>query len=254
VPTTSLSVGVVALLVAAGPANDLDSLQGAWKLSKDHWGIRGDVNGLTGTWTIQGNGMIWAFTTATRGTIRFDSTKDPGRFERNFADTTVKGTYRLEGDTLKIYRPTIATRHAPPVDLPEEPARGYELEIWKRLDKSKGEGVDGDWRRTAYLLAGGRNLISMTGDTKMHIKGDLWESRAEDQRQCSFRIDPTKAPKHLDVTFGGTALRGPHTEPWVYKLEGDRLTVWQPLRTRPTSVSDAADSKDHFWVFDKLKP
>jgi uncharacterized protein (TIGR03067 family) len=189
-----------------------------------------------------------------RGTITLDPTKTPGRFERTIVDvpeSKVKGTYRLEGDTLKLYEPMLSGSE-PPVDLPEEPARGYELEVWKRAGETGGAGLDGDWKLAAFLMVGKRDISSMMGERVMRIQGGTCQFRSDSLRRCTIKVDPSQSPKHFDMTFEETALRGRHTQPRVYRLEGDRLTVWQSFRGRPTEVSDAADSEAHFQVFERV--
>ena len=252
---TSVSIGMVMLLMAAGNADDMDRLQGVWGLTNNHWGGRDHKNGA-GTWTIQGDNLTMAYTSTSHGTITLDPARTPGRFERTaaeFPDVKVRGTYRLEGDTLRLYS-AMLPRFEPPADLPDEPARGYELEVWKRVDGTRGDGFDGEWKRVAFSLAGKRDVSSMMGEAVMRVRGDTYQITSAARRRCTIKVDPTRSPKHIDLTFEADALRGRHTEARVYRLDGDKLMVWQSAQGRPAEASDAADSKGHFEVFERVKP
>ncbi len=276
---TLLSLGMVLVLTAAGKADERDRLQGVWKLTRDHMAGREHKN-VAGTWTIQGDNLTMSYTSTSKGTITLDPSKTPGRFERTIAerpDLKVKGTYRLERDTLKLYS-AMLHRTEPPTDLPDEPVLGHQLVVWKRVDGTRGDGLDGEWKEVAFFLVGKRDIINRLGESVMRVRGDTYQIKSVSQRRCTIKIDPTQSPKHLDLTFEADALgekltnRKPRpgnlaaltfeadalgekrTNPRVYRLDGDRLTVWQGIQGRPTEVSDAADSDNHFEVFERVKP
>lgn len=247
-----LTLGVVAFLVAAGPAEEMERLQGTWNLGNHHHGGR-DHKDLAGSWLIKGNAVTITTATARRGTISLDTTKTPGRFEKtdfDYPTVRIRGTFRLDGDTLKLYYPFL--RGEPPVDLPDEPARGYVLEVWKRIGEKEPGGLDGSWRRVALLNAG--NRVLSLGKAVMVVKGTVYAWASESQRNCTIKIDPSKDPKHLDITFENPPFaRGGPSEPWVYRLDGDRLTIWESgIQGRPTEASNAPDSKSNFRVFERL--
>ena len=275
----SISLGVVLLLGAAGNADERDRLQGVWKLTKAHMAGRDNKN-VAATWTIQGDNLTIAHTSTSQGTITLDPSKTPGRFEwtvPGHPDRKVRGTYRLEGDTLKLYS-ALLRLNEPPTDLPDEPVLGHQLVVWKRVDGTRGDGLDGEWKRVAFILADKRDIISRLGETVMRVRGDTYQIKSTSQRRGTIKIDPTQSPKHLDLTFEADALgekltnSKPRpgnlaaltfeadalgeklTNPRVYRLDGDRLTVWQGIQGRPTEVSDAADSENHFEVFERVKP
>ncbi len=57
----------------------------------------------------------------------------------------------------------------------------------------------------------------------------------------TYTIDPSRSPKHLDITFGGSMVNGAKALD-IYKLDGDRLTICSvSLRdggeTRPAGFS-----------------
>jgi uncharacterized protein (TIGR03067 family) len=58
---------------------------------------------------------------------------------------------------------------------------------------------------------------------KLTITGEEWKVRSGDEEKIkmTFKIDPSKDPKTIDLTIksGGKVSRG------IYKLEGDTLTV-----------------------------
>jgi uncharacterized protein (TIGR03067 family) len=250
-----VAAGVAILLIAAGPGDDLDRLQGSWKLVREHSGSK-DYKNVTSVWIITGNSLTMRLASSDRGTIKLDPTKKPGRFEMagaDYPDAKVVGTYSLERDTLKLYT-RMTSRVEPPTDLPDEPARGYELVTWKRVrPEGNPEGIDGEWRQVSFLVAARPNLTSRFGEVRIKFRGNSYERRYASERRCEISLDPSKDPKHIDLKFEADVLRGKHTEPQVYRLDGDCLTVWQGLHARPAVASDAPESPQHYQVFERAK-
>lgn len=96
----------------------------------------------------------------------------------------------------------------------------------------------GTWRAVAFEADGSPVAPQQYQDARLVIAGDrftLWNPLpdAEQRVEGTFRVDPSKAPKELDLHLdGGKTVRE------VYELEGDTLRVCYPVRggDRPTSL------------------
>ncbi len=251
---TAMMIVAVSLLGAAEPEDEIDRLQGRWKLVREH--IAGsDLHNTERTWVIKGDSLTITHTITGRGTIRLDPTRNPGRFEKTNASSPGRklvGIYVLEGDTFKTYSSPLS-RDELPTDFPKEPDRRYLLDVWKRQNAPKGEGLDGDWK-LVERLQGQRRYD--TKDFTMKIEGGEYSIRNHQVIHATIKLDPTTKLKQIDIKYGDDSpVLGGKTRPKVYRLEGDRLTVWAgTLDERPTEVSDELESSNYFEVFERVKP
>jgi uncharacterized protein (TIGR03067 family) len=250
---TLIAIATLSLVVTNDMGDDLARLQGTWKLTRDHWGRR-DHQVVGGTmWVVKGDTLTIRSTRTVSGTIRFDPTKKPARFEATydeFPDAKKSGTYLREGDVLKLYSPN--SRADPPTDLPEKPARGYQLEIWQRIGNSTAGGFEGSWKQVDVILS---ELHYTVGTTIMEIKDNHFTTSVVKSDTCKITIDDSSDPKKVDLIFDSDSksndIEHKRTELRVYRLEGNRLTIWQGLQGRPSNISDAQESENHFQVFEK---
>jgi uncharacterized protein (TIGR03067 family) len=263
----SLAAAAVACSVAAGPAEEMDRLQGSWKLVREHMWSSGDRKVGVGTWVINGNTLTQEYSDTTVGTIKLDPTHMPGRFERtrvtngNEPGSKFVGTYRLEGDTLKFYMASMS-RDEPPTDFPEGPASGHHLEVWKRVGRPTGDGLDGEWKAVATYVFGMKNIQLPKQEKIMNVRGGDYRTQIHSRwDNLIIKIDPSKDPKQIDITYVDDPFlnMSTHTSRCVYWLDGDRLTVWEGtvwegIGKRPTEADDGPDSRQRFRVFEKVKP
>jgi uncharacterized protein (TIGR03067 family) len=91
-------------------------------------------------------------------------------------------------------------------------------------DKSK---LQGEWKLISMEASGKKKSDDALKDSKVVIKDDGWLSPGG--IQFTFKIDPTKDPKHLDLSGspGGGGLD--MTWPGIYKIEGETLTFCRSL-------------------------
>jgi uncharacterized protein (TIGR03067 family) len=250
--TSSVAVAA-ALTSAARAADDLDRLQGTWRCVNRHIGRR-DHKDVSVTWVIDGRSLTTEFLAAFGGTIALDKRKTPWRF--TFTVDTAPGvqrtgTCRVEGKTLTRYYGQLST-YPPPDDLPARPARGYVLEVWERTSAA-ADGLEGEWELRSVTTGALPNFH--TGEDVMVVEGARYRRRTRSCERATIAVDATQDPKHLDITFLDDPVLGRHTAPWVYRLDGDRLTAWESTSSRrPTEVSEAPDSPQSYWVFEKKKP
>lgn len=101
-----------------------------------------------------------------------------------------------------------------------------------------------------------RNLKGIN-NTTIKIRGTDYHGQVSGKRdRITIEIDPSKVPKRLDLTYEDDSPlnRGRYTSHSVYRLDGDRLTVWDASLELPSEPNDAVDSPQRFQVFEKVKP
>jgi uncharacterized protein (TIGR03067 family) len=86
----------------------------------------------------------------------------------------------------------------------------------KEMDKLQGE-----WTMISLEQKGKKATDELVKQYKLTIKGDQWIVSSGREATMTFKIDPSKEPKTMDLTFEGkqAVSRG------IYKLEGDTLTL-----------------------------
>jgi uncharacterized protein (TIGR03067 family) len=122
--------------------------------------------------------------------------------------------------------------------------------------------------RDAKLLEGEWVVVAAEDEgmtvSAVDVKGNKWVfNGAEITAICpdgttgrmSFKLDPVKKPKEIDVT----SLDGPlkvKTQTGIYELEEGRLRVCLPAKEkgRPTEFATTADSGLTMMTFEKRKP
>jgi len=100
--------------------------------------------------------------------------------------------------------------------------------------KKELEKLQGEWTMVSMETKGMKAGDKVVKQYKLTIKGDQWTvTTLKGGARATFKIDPSKNPKTIDLTFElnkkGTPSRG------IYKLEGDTLILCRAAgdRERP---------------------
>jgi uncharacterized protein (TIGR03067 family) len=110
------------------------------------------------------------------------------------------------------------------------------------------EELQGDWEVVEFIADGKPSPEEVCKEIKIVFKGEKMQLSGPGEigiREYSFKLDPSKKPKAIDVT----ALDGPFKDksvPAIYELEGDELRFCMPnqeTKDRPTEFKAAEGSK-----------
>jgi uncharacterized protein (TIGR03067 family) len=123
--------------------------------------------------------------------------------------------------------------------------------------KSDLKGIEGTWEVLQGVINGRpapedlSKLKFSFNENTLTISG----AGRPGKHEYSFRIDPTKEPKALDIS----AADGPQKElsiSCIYELNGDQLKLAMPNRetqARPTEFKSVPDSRIAVWVLKRAK-
>ncbi len=104
--------------------------------------------------------------------------------------------------------------------------------VWSQDDEAKK--LQGNWTVVA-LEAGGKPVpeeqVKAVNLQLTFKENKLTTQSAGETKEGTFKLDPTKKPKEIDVTFGVKTSKG------IYQLEGDTLKLCLSEGERPTEFA-----------------
>jgi uncharacterized protein (TIGR03067 family) len=115
------------------------------------------------------------------------------------------------------------------------------------------ERLQGTWAATAVIDNGREEAAEQVRELKLTIKGDKYiYTLGQRSFAAVYKIDPTKKPKEMDVTFEEGPIKGT-TMRAIYALEGDELKICGGDK-RPAELASRPKSQVILFVFKRGKP
>jgi uncharacterized protein (TIGR03067 family) len=126
----------------------------------------------------------------------------------------------------------------------------------KDAAKTSPDLLQGSWRFTRVIQNGEETPADVYGGAKVTVQKDrLTISLTKKTHTATFRLDPAKKPKQIDLVpadgrFQGKTLNG------IYAVRGKILRIcWaEPGKDRPAGFDSKADSGHYLMVLERRKP
>lgn len=251
----------------------MEAFQGSWTM------ISLQINGdkvsddqvKTGRLVVQGDRYTPTLgTNSSTSTYKLDTTASPSTIDFTFVDgpqkgKTVKGIYSFDGETLRICR-GLTEGDARPSAFAAPEDSGSLLVVWKRAkggspaesDAAKAEYVrfEGTWSYESVEVEGKAVPEDVLKTRKLILKGNEFTlQQPSPPDQGTFKVDVSKSPKTIDVTFTGGPEAG-RVSLGIYELEGDvcRVCIGLADKPRPTAFISRPNSGHVLEVLERVKP
>jgi uncharacterized protein (TIGR03067 family) len=223
-----------ALATAAGDGDKPNDLQGTWNLITCRLN-----NGVafrmleSGELTFEGNRYTQSEIMRFRGTIKWDETRQPKRFERTSdapagrRPLTRYGIYRLEGDTYTECTSAPGTKE-PPSEFEAKPGSRVTLDVWKRARRrgvpvtaTDADRLEGTWTLVSRVISGMPSTEEgMRGFTET-FRGGRYVSEFHRVLHGTFKLgrEGYRGGEIDLLTSSDTSLKG-NTSLCVYQRKG----------------------------------
>jgi uncharacterized protein (TIGR03067 family) len=158
---------------------------------------------------------------------------------------TIKGIYKLDGDTLTICRGQSAATGRP-TEFAAPTGSRLLLVVWKRASTAAGEKwkvtqaelkrFEAKWRFVSIEIEGRPVPEEVFQEDSLELKGKKYTLTIHGKTTSgAFKIDPTTKPKAIDITITDGPAKDKVAK-GIYELDGDtqRLCVAAPGKQRPT--------------------
>jgi uncharacterized protein (TIGR03067 family) len=234
----------VGLLTGAGQPKDAKSnedegaLQGRWTMVS--LVIKGDPvpQSLVGPGALVVEGVDYRLTLGTNSavsTIKVDASKTPKAIDFTFTagpqkGETVRGIYKVEGDTLTVCR-GLTEGDNRPATFASPADSGLLLVVWKRSEPNAATRAEmakfqGTWQLVSAETEGKKADDAQVKQIRVTITGNSHTVRFGDQvivHDVAFTIDPTRTPHWTTDTINDGPDKGKQIL-GIYRLDGDMLT------------------------------
>ena len=166
-----------------------------------------------------------------------DSSRDPKTMVDTLPDgKTIKGIYKLEGDTLTSCVATVDQDH--PKEFSSKTGSGYTLRVFKRIPEGK-PSIEGIWVPASAELAGTKLPEESVKNWKLTLKPDQYVfENGKEADQGTLKLDTSKNPHVIDI-MGTEGPNKGKTILAIYELSKDELKICYDLggKNRPTEFA-----------------
>jgi uncharacterized protein (TIGR03067 family) len=110
--------------------------------------------------------------------------------------------------------------------------------------------LTGTWSIVSAQKGGGELPANELKELRLIFNGDKLSARfGEKSKDGTFKIDPSKKPKQIDITLMDKTAEG------IYRFKGDNLELClsEPGEPRPTEFKSAEGSKTFLFVLKREK-
>jgi uncharacterized protein (TIGR03067 family) len=119
--------------------------------------------------------------------------------------------------------------------------------------KKEYDKFDGTWKMESFTVDGKPAPIESFAEFRMTLKGETFATvTPEGKTNGTYKVDPSKSPKTIDITFTGGPLDGV-TMLGVYKLDGDTYTVCIPAGGGNERAKELASKPGSGLILEVLK-
>lgn len=129
-------------------------------------------------------------------------------------------------------------------------ASGADSVVQQELDR-----MQGTWQMVSHQIDGQQDK-ALTGAVRV-VEGDKFAIKQGDKvlRAATMKIDPTKTPKWIDITFTEGPEKG-KTRRGIYVLEGDmhKICYGDLDKERPSEFVSKQRTGHRLVVFKRVKP
>lgn len=115
------------------------------------------------------------------------------------------------------------------------------------------ETIQGSWSVVKATKRGKEAPEDEIKQVKLTFKGNtVTVNDGKRDEEASFKLDPAKKPKEIDITPGGNAEKA---VPGIYELTGDDLKICfsGPGGVRPTTFEATPESKHSLLILKRMK-
>ena len=203
-------------------------------------------------------------------TVHLDSSRSPKQIDFTYTTgfqkgKTIRGIYKLEGDTWTICRGITADKDRP-TEFAAPTGSGFQLVVWKRANTAAGEKLkairselkrfEATWRFVSIEVDGMPVPEEAFKQDTLTLKGKQFTSTVQGKTTTgAFKIDPTATPKTIDITSTDGSGKSV-TQKGIYELDGDnqKICMSAPGKPRPTEFVSKPDSGRIIEVLKREKP
>jgi uncharacterized protein (TIGR03067 family) len=265
----------------AGGKSDRDLFQGDWVVATAVLGGEELPAALVMSFKANFTGDVLkleALGDTYKATVKLDESKKPKTVDLKIEDKTRLGIYAFDGDKVKVCladagqpRPTefkspaksetllvvfkrsAAKKKDAKKKATAAPARGAVVFLGDKEKKGKTDqdAIQGKWVLASGEKEGEKAPPEIVGKVFITFTGDKLAVSFGENKEGTFKLDPSKKPKAIDLSVGGKNIRG------IYKLEGDTFTICanEPDKDgRPGEFKTGPGSGTVLMVLKRVKP